>query len=95
MTASNLDLAFLNSTPGRKPEGLLTKHMILTCKLQVSFLDHRNTFDRRRLKQRFRPISDASPVSDTSSDLWTETVPINTKVRPFFVSVISLKNKQL
>ncbi|XP_050304969.1 E3 ubiquitin-protein ligase TRIM37-like isoform X2 [Anthonomus grandis grandis] len=41
--------------------------------------EHRPSNDRKKLRQRFRPISDASPVGEASSDAWTETVPINTK----------------
>ncbi|XP_076250549.1 uncharacterized protein LOC143190252 isoform X4 [Rhynchophorus ferrugineus] len=39
-----------------------------------------SAIDRKKLRHRFRPVTDvSSPVSDTSSEPWTETVPINTK----------------
>ncbi|XP_066146031.1 E3 ubiquitin-protein ligase TRIM37 isoform X3 [Euwallacea fornicatus] len=66
--------ALLDMTASNLDIALLGSLVLIQCVDQ-----QKPNTDRKRLKHRFRPISDASPVSDASSDTWTETVPISTK----------------
>ncbi|KAL1491393.1 hypothetical protein ABEB36_011997 [Hypothenemus hampei] len=66
MTTANLEISLLGNSLSRTLESRQDPQ--------------RPTNDRKKLRQRFRPIQEASPVSDASSnEIWTETVPINTK----------------